>query len=179
MYSRSRKITSGVRLKPIERSPTPFAYSGSRKKLKKRRDRKRSSTKDHKIDEETKKNITGKSKDRKVQKQNNYEYESDLDFFVDYSSNDEGFASGRPTSLGDSQNTDNTILSQFTPRLETMIEEEEEDEMKYEQSNISLYEEDVQAYLKSEALKDGKVLKQVEQSWNIFLQLYVSRKFIH
>ena len=110
------------------------------------------------MDEETKKNITGKTKDCQVQKQNNNQYDSDLDFFVDYSSNDEGFASGRPTSLGDSQHTDTcTITSQFTPRLETMIEEDEENEMKFEQSNISLYEEDVQAYLKSEALKDGKV----------------------
>ena len=178
---RTRKITSGVRLKPLERSPTPYAYSGSKKKLKKRRDRKRSSNKDQKKE----KSIYGKS-------QSSFDYNSDLDFFVDDSSNDEGFASGRPTSMCDSISTDNTLMSQFTPRLETMMEEEEDadntdDNIKqdqasygnYDQSNISLYEDDVQAYLNSEALKDGQVLHQVEQSWNLFLQPYVSILFIN
>ena len=82
-------------------------------------------------------------------------------------------------------------MSQFTPRLETMMEEEDADNTddnikqdqasygNYDQSNISLYEDDVQAYLNSEALKDGQVLHQVEQSWNLFLQPYVSILFIN
>ena len=120
------------------------------------------------------------------EKQRSFDYNSDLDFFVDDSSNDEGFASGRPTSMCDSISTDNTLMSQFTPRLETMVEEDEDaesvvdDKQGYtgygnlDRSNISLYEDDVQAYLNSEALKDGQVLHQVEQSWNLFLQPYVS-----
>lgn len=131
--------------------------------------------------------MRGKSGDHLFQKPGSYEYDSDFEGFVDNSSNDEGFASGRPTSMSDSIYTDNTLMSQYTPRLETMHEEDEDtkaiDENKHEynnygeygESNISLYEEDVQAYLKSEALKDGQVLQQVEQSWKVFLQPYVSR----
>ena len=171
---RSRKVTSGVRLKPLERSPTPYAHSTMKKKLKKRRDRKRSSEK----------SFSGRQNpvlDYHGPKSKSYEYNSQSD-----SSNDEGFASGRPTSLSGSMSTSTTIASQFTPRLATMREESENDDFvlvdaefdddfgKYGESTISLYEEDVQAYLNSEALKDGQVLNQVEESWNMFLQPYVS-----
>ena len=131
--------------------------------------------------------MRGKNGDNLIKKDGSYEYDSDFEGFVDDSSNDEGFASGRPTSMSDSINTDNTLMSQYTPRLETMLEEDEDTETiddnkheynnygEYGKSNISLYEEDVQAYLKSEALKDGQVLQQVEQSWMVFLQPYVCR----
>ena len=112
-----------------------------------------------------------------------YEYNSDFEDFEDDSSNDEGFASGQATSMSDAMSPLDTGTSQFTPRLATMHEEDEENEDTENESSenvehkIISYEDYQEEYLKKEELKDEHDLLQEEQSLEIILQPYVSKRF--
>ena len=159
--------------------------------MKKRKNRKRSNAPENNQIQENEKIISAEEPVSLIKKRGVYEYQSDFEDFEDDSSNDEGFGSEQLTSMSDSMSPETMVTSQFTPRLPTMYEEEEEiaeaekvkvketDYDSYENEDVEdpnyvLYEEDVEAYLKSEALRDGKVLQQVEKSWDVFLQQHVS-----
>ena len=149
IFSRNRRVTSGVRLKPLERIPTPYAYNnngGAKKKLKKRRDRKRSNHEGYKILERA-----------MADHQRSFSYSSDYEGFVDFSSYDEGFGSGRPGNVSD--------------RLGTMVEEDEEaledlkTEEKYPTKNLEYSWAHITQPIVSEILDDRKVISvfQVEK----------------
>ena len=150
-------------MKPLERSPTPRSRSNGRKRMKKRKERNRPIKTYRQLD--------------------NYEdfHHHHNEKHFDDSSNDEGFASGRPSSVSDSVSTYNTVLGFYSPTLTTMLEDTEIDELELDAhfiNHLDLYETEVESYLESEALKNGRVLQQVEQSWKIFLQPAVSVKYI-
>ena len=80
-----------------------------------------------------------------------YDYYSDFEDFEDFeddSSNDEGFASGQTTSMSDMMSPADMATNQFTPRLATMLEEDEENE-----------ETDTEQYLKDEDVTNGNERK--------------------
>ena len=122
---RTRRITSGVYLEPLDRTETSHPSPRQRKKLLKRKHRKRSSSQEKKLSKGSKE-TNHVAKQQVSLKQEVYNYASDFEDFEDESSNDEGFGSEALASMSDTNNFENMNKSQFTPVLPTMQEEDEE-----------------------------------------------------